>query len=133
LAIAATATTGAKSITVTTAAGTSNAVTFTVNASAGGTPPTAANRATNQTGTTPVTVNLLLGDTFPGSSFGGAATIVTNPAHGTVALTTTATTASVVYTRAAGVPAGGADTFTYTVTAANGLTSNTATVTINLK
>nr|WP_322714928.1 Calx-beta domain-containing protein [Nostoc sp. ChiSLP03a]MDZ8216167.1 Calx-beta domain-containing protein [Nostoc sp. ChiSLP03a] len=82
---------------------------------------------TNQT--QPVTINLLSNDTDTDSSINPTTlTIKTNPSNGAIALNLDGT---VTYTPNPSFV--GTDTFTYTITDTDGLTSNTATVNVTVK
>ena len=119
--------------TVTDAGGlTSNVATVTINiASTDNDAPTAVNDTYNTTEGVPLSVpapGLLANDTDPDPGDTLTGTLVTPPTHGTLtgtgdgAFTYTPTDPNFA----------GTDTFTYTVTDAGGLTSNVATVTINI-
>lgn len=91
--------------------------------------PVAGNVVTSTTFGTPVSIDVLANDTDPsGTLVPSSVAIVSQPSFGTA--TVNRTTGVVTYTPGANFTTG--DSFSYHVSDSNGLTSNTATVTINL-
>jgi subtilisin family serine protease/subtilisin-like proprotein convertase family protein len=91
--------------------------------------PVAGSVTTSTTFGTPVSINVLASDSDPsGTLVPSSVTIVNQPSFGTA--TVNHTTGAVLYTPGPTFTTG--DSFTYDVSDSNGLTSNVATVTINL-
>ena len=115
--------------TVDDAAGqTSNVATVTVNLTAANAAPVAADDAVTVNPGAGTTVDVLANDSDDGSLDPSTVTVVSGPSHGTVD-TIDAVTGAIAYTHDGSA---NADSFTYTVDDAEGLTSNVATVTVNL-
>jgi Ca2+-binding RTX toxin-like protein len=92
-------------------------------------PPTATDDSATTLKSSRWIVNVLGNDTeLDGTLVSSTVAVVTGPAHGTFAINTT--TGAITYTPTAGYV--GADSFTYSVKDDDGLTSNEATVTINV-
>jgi hypothetical protein len=112
--------------TITNSSGSSTAtVTVTVNPFVA---PTAVNDTKTTLESTATTISVLANDTM-GSSSVIASISTTTPAHGTVAVNSTASPVTVTYTPTTGYS--GTDTFNYTITDGNGKTA-TATVTVTI-
>ncbi len=93
-------------------------------------PPTANNDTVTTLEETPVTINVLANDADPAGAtlLPSSVTITTQPTFGSVSVNPT--TGSVLYTPA--FNRSGTDTFQYTVTDSNGVTSKPGTVTVNV-
>ena len=108
---------------------TSNQAVVTVNVVDKNLPPLAVDDSAETTPGQPVTINLVANDSDPdGSIVPGSVTLVTEPAHGTVANHLDGT---VTYTPATGFT--GTDVFTYTVRDDFNAVSNVATVTVSVE
>lgn len=107
----------------------SRVATVTINTAHVNLAPVANNDVTSTTYGSPVSINVLANDTdSTGTIVPSSVTIVSQPSFGTA--TVNHTTGAILYTPGPNFSSG--DSFTYDVTDSNGLTSNVATVTINL-
>jgi hypothetical protein len=107
---------------------TSNTATVTVTVAALATAPNAVNDTANAVFNTPITINVLGNDSAGSSAINTASVLVASqPANGSAVANPAGT---ITYTPALNFS--GSNSFTYTVKGSNGLTSNAATVTVNV-